>query len=292
MDMETVPLDQLRAMAGLLPPDLNSPALASTENRVIATSSGDRAVSIYRPVGEGPRPTMVFIHGGGWIVGSPEAVAPVSSRLAAYLGAVVVSISYRLAPENRFPAAFEDAVLLTRWAAEHIAELGGRPNAFAVAGESAGGNLAAATALALRGEGLLAGQLLLNPATDLSSEGKATASFQADADPALTAANADFSMRSYLGAEASTDWRASPASANDFSGVAPAVIGVSGYDPLRDDGIAYATKLKAAGVPAEVICFDDLIHAYAAQSFLVPACNEALVKTCDQFRQLMGWPTP
>lgn len=292
VDFETLPLEDLRAMAAAQLPDPAAPPLASTEDRLLDTPNGTLTVRIHRPLREGPKPTVVFIHGGGWVVGSPDPVTPLTERIAAYLGAVVVSISYRLAPEHRFPAAFDDACFLTRWAGEHIEELGGRADAFVVAGESAGGNLAAATALALRADHVLAGQLLFNPATDLSSGYRDTDSFQADADPALTAANTSFSIRSYLGADHSDDWRASPASATDLTGAPPAVIGVSGNDPLRDDGLAYAAKLTAAGVTAQVVAFDDLVHAYAAQCFLTNATHQALVDTLEAFRTLMGWPAP
>lgn len=293
VDFNTLTVGQLREMsAAPLPPGTPGPELASTDERDIDTPNGALTVRIHRPLGQGPVPTVVFIHGGGWVVGSPAAVGPVTERLSAYLGAVVVSISYRLAPEHPFPAGYEDALFLTRWAADHVGELGGRSEAFAIAGESAGGNYAAAVAIALRDEGILAGQLLFNPATDLGPTYRDAESYRKDLDPALRAVNVDYSVRSYLGAEFSTDWRASPIAADDVAGVAPAVIGTSGNDPLHDQGLAYADKLNAAGVPVRVADFDDLVHAYAAQSFLVPVCNDALVQTCDQFRTLMDWPTP
>lgn len=293
IDFETISIEDLRvAAAAQVPAGAPGPELASTEDHQVPTPNGALSVRIHRPLGEGPKPTVVFFHGGGWSVGSPAIISPLTERLSAYLGAVVVSASYRLAPENRFPAAYEDAVFLTRWAAENVGELGGQPEAFAVAGESAGGNLAAAVALTLRGENLLAGQLLFNPATDLSAAARDTDSWRADADPALPVANTEWSIRSYLGTEASTDWRASPASAEDVTGAAPLVVGVSGNDPLRDDGRAYADKFTTAGVPTRVICFEDLVHAYAAQSFLVPVANDALIQTCEEFRTLMNWPAP
>lgn len=292
LDYADYSMEELRALSAATPSGAPGPALASTEERQVNTPDGPRTVRIHHPLGDGPKPTVVFIHGGGWVVGTPSVVTGTTERIAAYLGAVVVSISYRLAPEHPFPAAFDDAIFLTRWAFEHISEFGGSPEAFAIAGESAGGNLAAAIALALREDGILAGQLLLNPATDLSSHYRESASYQDDNDPALTAASMDFSIRSYLGEEYTTEWRASPASADDVTGAPPAVIGISGYDPLRDDGLAYAAKLSAAGVAAEAIAFEDLIHAYAAQSPLVPAAHWALVDTLEKFRTLMGWAQP
>jgi acetyl esterase len=293
VDYNDYTMEQIRALAAApLPEGSPAPAIASSEDREITTPYGTRTVRVQRPLGDGPFPTMVYIHGGGWVVGSPDAVDPETRRLTAYLGVVVVSISYRLAPEHPFPAGFEDALFLTQWAAEHVDELGGRADAFAIAGESAGGNIAAAVAIELRQQGILAGQLLFNPATDLGPTSREAASFIRDEDPALTSNNADFSMRKYLGTESSTDWRASPVYADDVTGLAPAVIGISGNDPLHDQGKAYGDKLTAAGVPTRVLDFDDLFHAYAAQSFLFNATDEALHRTCDEFRQLMGWPVP
>lgn len=293
VDLRTLTIAQIRGMnASSIPEGQPGPEAESTEDRRIDTPNGPLAARIHRPFGEGPFPTVVFIHGGGWVAGSPAVISPTTERMCRYLGAVVVSISYRLAPEHPFPAGFDDTLFLTQWAADHIDELGGRTDAFAISGESAGGNFAAAIAVAMRTDDILTGQLLFNPAVDLGPTRCDTDSYRADLDPALSAVNVDYSVRSYLGAEASTDWRASPIVAEDVAGLAPAVVGVSGYDPLRDQGLAYADKLKAAGVPVEVARFDDLVHAYAAQSPLIPVCNEALVQTCDQFRALMGWPAP
>ncbi|MBE7955403.1 alpha/beta hydrolase [Microbacterium sp. R1] len=293
VDYNDFTLEQIREIAAApLPEGTPAPEIASSVDQDVETPNGVRRVRIQRPLGNGPKPTLVYIHGGGWVVGSPDAVDPETRRLAAYLDAVVVSISYRLAPEDQFPAGYEDALFLTQWAAEHVGELGGRGDQFAIAGESAGGNFAAAIAVALREDNILAGQLLLNPATDLGPTARDAASYLADLDPALTSVNTDYSIRQYLGAESSTDWRASPVYAEDFTGVAPAVIGISGNDPLHDQGQEYGDKLASAGVAVRVLDFDDLVHAYAAQSFLLPVCNDALVRTCEEFRTLLSWPTP
>jgi acetyl esterase len=293
VDYNDFTLEQIRELAAApLPEGIPAPEIASSVDQDVETPGGVRRIRVQRPLGEGPKPTLVYIHGGGWVVGSPDAVDPETRRLAAYLDAVVVSISYRLAPEAQFPAGYEDALFLTRWASEHVDELGGRADQFAIAGESAGGNFAAAIAVALREENILAGQLLFNPATDLGPTFRDAASFRADLDPALTSVNTDYSVRQYLGTESSTDWRASPTYADKFTGVPPAVIGISGNDPLHDQGKEYGDRLTAAGVPTRVVDFEDLVHAYAAQSFLFPVCNDALVRTCDEFRALLGWPTP
>ena len=294
IDFATISVEDLRAAVSTPPPSIGSPEprLAFTEDRRIDTPNGSLTVRIHRPLGAGPMPTVLFFHGGGWTVGSPAAASPLTERLSAYLGAVVVSGSYRLAPEHRFPAAFDDACYLTRWTASHIDSLGGRADAFAVAGESAGGNLAAAVALAVRDENILAGQLLLNPATDLSVDRRNTDSYRADNDLGLTAGNGDWSIRSYLGADATTDWRASPASAENVAGAPPALISTAGHDPLRDDGLAYAEKLTATGITAEAINFPDMVHGYPALAPLVAAANDSFIQTCSRFRALMGWPEP
>lgn len=294
IDLETITIEDLRAAANTPFPSVGSPEpkLAATEDRQVDTPHGSLTVRIHRPLSAGPTPTVMFFHGGGWTVGSPAAVSPLTERLSAYLGAVVVSGSYRLAPEHRFPAAYDDAYFLTRWAADHLDSLGGLPDAFVVAGESAGGNLAAAVALALREENILAGQLLLNPATNLSLDRRDTESYRADPDPGLTAINVEWSVQSYLGSDQSTDWRASPACAENLTGAPTALVSTAGNDPLRDDGLAYATKLAAAGVTAEAINFPDMIHGTASQAPVVTSANDALVQTCVKLRALMGWPEP
>jgi acetyl esterase len=294
VDFDAVPIEQLRAMGNTpLPvnPALPVPPEVTTEVREIGGPASVLTVLIHRPAVSGPLPTVLFFHGGGWTIGSPQAVSATTERLAAYLGAVVVSSSYRLAPENPFPASFDDALYVARWVASEVGRLGGMPDAIAVGGESAGANLAAAVSLALRDEHILAGQLLINPATDLSSGREERESFRTASSPGFDRTNVDWSIRAYLGEPSSTDWRASPASAESVAGAPPAVIAIAGNDPLRDDAVAYAARLSEAGVETRTVQFDSLIHGIASQAGLVPATHEAFADICEAFLELLQWPT-
>jgi acetyl esterase len=294
IDLDAVPIEQLRAMgAAPVPvnPALPTPRNITTELREIQGPDGVLTAVIHRPDISGPVPTVLFFHGGGWTIGSPRAVASTTERLSAYLGAVIVSSSYRLAPENRFPAGFDDALFAARWVAAEVDRLGGRADAIAVAGESAGANLAAAVSLALREEHILTGQLLINPATDLSPAREEHDSYRTASSPGFDWTNVDWSIRAYLGEPSTRDWRASPASAESVAGAPAALIAVAGNDPLRDDARAYATKLHEAGVETRVLEFDSLIHGIASQAGLVPATHAAFRAICDAFADLLHWPS-
>lgn len=223
---------------------------------------GDIPVRVYTPKGSGAFPVLVYFHGGGWVIGDPDVVDGPCTLLANRAHAVVVSVDYRKAPENPFPAAVEDAVAATRWVATHAAELNIDSDRIAVGGDSAGGNLAAVTALTLRDEGgpKLVGQVLLYPATDFSRN---TVSARENGEGYfLTTALLDWFGHHYKADP--DDWRASPIKAADHTGLPPALVVTAEYDPLRDEGEAYAEKLRAAEVPVQVKSYDGQIHAFAA----------------------------
>jgi acetyl esterase len=193
------------------------------------------------------------------------------------VGCVVVSVDYRLAPEHKFPAAFEDCIAATLWCAAHAGELAIDPARFALMGDSAGANLAASLTHALRDRGgpTLAFQLLYYPFTDLRMGGPSVAE-NAHA-PRLTTEALEWSVRHYLRSPADvTDPRASPALAPNLSGLPPAMIQVAGLDPLRDDGAAYAQRLRAAGVPVDFRCYEGLTHSYLRFANEVDAAAQAL----------------
>lgn len=235
--------------------------VAAIEETAIPGPAGPIAARIYRPLTP-TGATVVFFHGGGWIIGDLDSHDGHARRLAATAGAVVVHVDYRLAPENPFPAAYLDCVAAIEWAREHINELGGRPELLAVAGDSAGGNLAAATALHCRDTGLpLAAQLLVYPAVDLTS--LMPPKDELDDDDFFTGQD-DWVERQYLAGDLgqARDPRVSPLYADSHAGVAPAVIGIGHHDPLHAQNVAYAEALRAAGVPVVLREYPDLVHGF------------------------------
>lgn len=225
-------------------------------------------------------PVVVFCHGGGWSIGDLDTHDAVARAHAVGAEAIVVSVDYRLAPEHPFPAGVDDCWAALQWVGDHAAELGGDPNRIAVAGDSAGGNLAAVIAhLARDHDGpALAFQLLWYPSVtgDLSLP-----SFTENADaPILDREVIDAFLAWYVPefdiSEPSTlPVTLAPANAADFSGLPPAYIGTAEHDPLRDDGARYAELLNAAGVPAELSNEPTLVHGYVSFALAVPAAAEA-----------------
>ena len=240
------------------------------ENTTIAGPGGPIPVRIIRPV-EGPLTgTLVFFHGGGFILGDLDSHEAHAIRLANRAGVVVVHVDYRLAPEHIFPAAVDDAEASVAWAHAHLAALGGADKPLAVAGDSAGGNFAAVTALYARDAGIpLAAQLLLYPATDLS---------RLNGIP----------EQCYLGdkiATAALDPRASPIKAASLAGVAPAIIGVGVHDFLYKDNMAYANALQAAGVPVLLRQYADLNHGFFSFCAISKSSEAASNQLSDDLRQ-------
>lgn len=234
-------------------------------------------VRIYWPSGPADNPPVViFFHGGGWVVGDLDTYDGTAREHAVGVGAVVVSVDYRLAPEHPYPAAVEDVWAVTRWVAAHADELGADPARIAVAGDSAGGNLAAVVAQLARDAGLsLRAQLLWYPATTWDTR---LPSFTENAyAPILDRGSVAGFSKLYAGDTDLSDPPATlvPARAASLTGVAPAYIAVAGYDPLRDDGIRYAELLAAAGVPAQVHNAETLVHGYLGYCGVVPAATEA-----------------
>jgi acetyl esterase len=242
--------------------------VASVQNRTVPGPEGGIPVRVYRPHGEGALPVIVYYHGGGWVIGDLEVVDKPCRILANAAGAVVVSVDYRLAPEHRYPAAFDDCYAATRWVAENAGELGADPARLAVAGDSAGGNLAAAVALAARDRSgpAISAQLLIYPVTDFAF---GTESYRDNAEGyVLTKGSMQWFWAHYLGAQdLAEDPYAAPARAADLSGLPPAYVATAEYDPLRDEGEAYAEALRAAGVQVSARRFDGLLHGF----FWMPA---------------------
>ena len=266
---------------GLLPP------MESVRDVTVPGGAGALPARVYRPHA-GDLPTVVYFHGGGWVIGDLDTHDLTCRTLARDTGAVVVSVDYRLAPESRFPAAVDDAEASARWVAEHAADpaagLGGT-GVVAVGGDSAGGNLAAVVAQTFRDEGrTLAGQLLIYPATDLVTE---HASLVENAEGYfLDAPTMAWFREQYVGSADPADPRLSPA-IGDLAGLAPAVVVVGQFDPLRDAGTAYAKGLDAAGVPVDLHLFPGLIHGFVDMGRYSRAAQDAVDRTFAAFRRLL-----
>jgi len=262
------------AMPGI---DAVGPAIAKVEERELPGPAGPLRVRCYTPHGTGPFPLLVYFHGGGFVLCSLETHDSTCRLLANGAGCVVVSVDYRLAPEAKFPAAAEDCYAATRWAADHAVSLGARPGRLAVAGDSAGGNLAAVVAQLARDRGgpALLHQLLIYPVTDCRFD---TESYVKNASGYLL--TRDMMMwfwNHYLESPAqAADPLASPLRAADLAGLAPATVLTAEFDPLRDEGEAYARRLTDAGVPTRLRRFDGMIHGFFAMTEIVDCAGEAV----------------
>jgi acetyl esterase len=240
------------------------PEEIATEDRTIPGPAGDIPARVYTPGGDGPKPVIVYFHGGGWVIGDLDVCDNPVRRIANRTGAVVVSIDYRLAPEHVYPAAFDDSFAATAWVAEHAAELGGDPERIATCGDSAGANLAAAVAIAARDRQgpRLAAQLLLYPVTDFNFT---TPSYEQNGEGyLLTKGSMQWFWAHYLGAqELGKDALACPARADNLVGLPPAFVATAEFDPLRDEGEAYAANLRNASVDVTAKRYDGMLHGFA-----------------------------
>jgi acetyl esterase len=266
------------------------PALGSVTNRSIPGSLGDIGVRIYRPSGQEGLAVIVYYHGGGHVVGSLDTHDFTSRNLCAGTGAVVVSVDYRMGPEDKFPAAVIDGFDALLWVARNAAELGVDAGRIGVAGDSAGANVAAVVALMARdaGEPELRLQSLVYPVVDY---GIRDASYEryAEGYGILTKAAMEWFRGHYLrDAADAEDWRASPIKVDSLAGVAPAIVIAAECDVLRDEGLRYAEALKAAGVAVERHEFAGMIHGFFG---MVPAVDEATRAqqvVCAAFRRAFG----
>ncbi len=274
--------DSLRALAAsraATPP----PAVESVEDIEVKGAATPLGARVYR-VSSGSSPTVVFFHGGGWVAGDLETHDRQARWLAIETGAVVVSVDYRRPPEVRFPGAFEDAFAAVQDITARIREFGRDRHRIGVAGDSAGGNLAATVAIACRSADLqLAGQFLVYPVVDVLgnyADAAQNARFPSREENAdgyfLSRAIMEWFTGHYLAdAAQGADWRVSPLRAESLSGVAPAVVCTAWFDPLRDEGRAYARALQTAGVPTKHHEGPGLIHGYFG---LGEACEAARVE--------------
>jgi acetyl esterase len=253
---------------------------------------GDLPVRLYRSASTRPLPALVYFFGGGWVLGTIDTADGVSRSLANASGALVVVPGYRLAPEHPFPAAIEDCYAAVRWVAEHPLETGADPARIAVGGDSAGGNLAAAAALLARADGsALAGQLLVYPNTDQLADDE---SIRAADDPFLfNRHSVDWYRKHYLiGPDDAASPLASPLRADSLAGLPPALVITAEYDPLRDQGEAYARRLADSGVQVELTRYHGMAHGFFTMIGTVDASPAAIAQAASFLREWFGAQLP
>jgi len=261
-------------------------AVARVENRTVPGPRGKIPVRVYTPAGRAPFPVLVYFHGGGWVIGSLETHDGVCRHLANAAGAVVASVDYRLAPEHPFPASGEDAYAATRWVAANAAVIGGDAKRVAVGGDSAGGNLAAVVALMARDRGgpQLVFQLLVYPVTDAPSAN--TPSYRENADGYfLTAKMMHWFWNHYCGKNTDlSDPYLCPLRARDLKRLPPALVITAEFDPLRDEGEAYAARLREAGNQADLKRYPGMIHGFFGMGPLLTKAREATKEAASALR--------
>ena len=296
-------LEELKSL-GAPPPETLSPAearalhaagaetlgppepVAAIEDRTVPGPAGEIPIRIYVPQGTGPFPVFVYYHGGGWVLGSIATHDGLCCAIANAARCVVVSVEYRLAPEHTYPAAVDDAYAATSWVVENAGLIGGDSRRVAVGGDSAGGNLAAAVCLMARDrqtfKPLL--QVLIYPITDYNLD---TTSYLENAEGyLLTRATMKWFWECYLADEEDgCQPHASPLRAEDLGRLPPALVITAEYDPLRDEGEAYAARLRDAGVPVTLTRYDGMIHAFIRRTAIFDKARTAMQQVADALKQ-------
>jgi len=273
--------DQARAMfkATRTPVEALEP-VDRIDDRTIPGPLGAIPVRVYAPASSEPLPLLVYYHGGGWVIGDLDTHDGLCRKIANRANCVVVSVDYRLAPEHRFPAAAEDGYAAAAYIHAHTAEFSGDPERIAVGGDSAGGNVAAVTSLMARDRGgpPLAYQVLFYPVTNYSFE---TASYRDNAEGYfLTADSMRWFWGHYLGTDGDgADPYASPLNAQSLAGLPPALVITAEFDPLRDEGDAYAARLREAGVAVKHSPYPGMVHGFVGMHDLI-AQGRAAIDEC------------
>lgn len=264
-----------------------TPDLRSIEDRTVCGADTEVPIRVYTPdVNSGELPVLVFLHGGGWVFGDLDTHDAMCRLLAHQAECLIVSVDYRLAPEHKFPAGLEDCLTALDWAAANAASIGGDPARLAIGGDSAGGNLAAAACQVVRDRGGpdIAFQLLVYPAVDFTAD--MTSPRSNGAGYGLSDAAIAWMRDCYLNDPFdATDPRASPAMAKDLSGLPPALIQTAEFDPLHDEGKAYADALRSAGNTAIHINYPGMIHGFMRMGAMV---DDAAMALDDAAKALRG----
>ena len=265
----------------------DAPEVHQVENKMVVHMGMNLPVRVYHPQSaklNHALPALVYLHGGGWTIGDLDTHDVLCRSLCLQAEVVVVSVDYRLGPEQPFPAAYEDTLAAFHWTVENANELGIDASRIAIGGDSAGGNLAAAACLGLRGQVVQpAFQLLIYPATIMWQD---TASYHANGTGyMLTKESIAYYTENYLrNREDAQDWRASPQLAESHADLPPALVLTAGFDPLRDEGLMYADALSNAGVPAQYICFERQIHGFITMGRIMQEANTAVTLCASVLR--------
>ena len=268
-----------------------APQIGAVRELMAEGSAGPIPLRLYRPAGVADSrrlPVLVYFHGGGWVIGDLETHDVLCRQVTAEAGVSVIAVDYRLAPEHKYPAAVDDAWAATRWIVAHAADLGIDAERVAVGGDSAGGNLAAVVALLTRDAGAprIGLQLLIYPVTDLASESQSYADL-ADGYM-LTRDSMRWFRAQYLSKEEdAANWRVSPLRAPSLAGLAPALVITAGYDPLRDEGEAYARRMREAGVTVDAVCFGGMIHGFVPMGRLIDTAFRGVTLIAGALRQTL-----
>ncbi len=269
------------------------PAVHGVRDLTAPGPHGDIPLRMYRPSAAAVLPVLVYYHGGGWVIGDLDTHDTLCRELALHSGCAVVAVDYRMGPEHRFPAAVDDCLAATRWLHAHAAELGLDAQRMAVGGDSAGGNLAAVVAIALRDERLrnvgtaaLRHQLLIYPATDMR---RVAPSHTSNGEGyLLTRDTMTYFHDHYITDPAhDADWRASPLLHSDLKGLPPALVLTAGYDPLRDEGLQYSQALTQAGNTATHVCFERQIHGFITMGRVIDEANTAVHICAAELRRAL-----
>jgi acetyl esterase len=262
----------------------DAPEVFKLEDKLIAYNGVNIPVRVYHPFSaqtHSALPALVYLHGGGWTIGDLDTHDVLCRSLCLQANVVVVSVDYRMGPEHKFPAAFDDCVAAFEWTVENAGHLGIDAKRIAIGGDSAGGNLTAAACLQLRSHPVQpAFQLLIYPATIMWQD---TPSYHANGQGyLLTKDSIAYYTDNYLrDRNDAKDWRASPQWAESHAGLPPAFVLTAGYDPLRDEGMMYADALSKAGVSTQYVCFERQIHGFITMGRIMQEANTA-VSMCSQ----------
>lgn len=255
---------------------------------VVEKSSGNIPIRVYKPSSSGPFPLIYMFHGGGWVIGDLDTVDSQCREVCLGTNAVVISVDYRLAPESKFPAAADDCYAVVLRYEDHASQYNGDLNRIAVAGDSAGGNLAAVVALMVRDNGgpALRFQLLVYPVTD--GVNKHYPSLKDNAEGfMLTTDGMKWFWDHYCPIEDRSNAYASPIFAKDHSNLPPALIMTAEFDPFRDEGEAYGECLRKAGNDVVVKRYDGFIHGFFSHSLVLPSTKSAMNDACNALKEAL-----
>ena len=286
--LRAVPVELIRDTFRTMQPERPEVVVESVHDAAIPANSTSLPIRIYRPSSRDDLPVVLMFHGGGWVIGDLTTVDGQCRDVAVGTGAIVVAVDYRLAPEHRFPTAAEDCYAALQWIHDNIHSFGGDASRIGVAGDSAGGNLAAVVAQMSRDRQgpRLRCQLLVYPVIDGTSFD--TASYIENAEGfGLSRDDMVWFWEQYSERDDRRNPYASPIHADSLRDLPPALVMTAEFDVLRDEGEAYGERLKVEGVDAETIRFDGFIHGFFAETKTIPDTRRAMVRACEMLRRYL-----